>query len=113
MLCTLVLNSAANGILGVTNLNPGSDYEVLTISIDPDETAELAAQKQNRYVKTFGKRKKFDFPVNERDSFNTIKLLNALYRADELNKKVNVFSIEESKRLGRKNEKISKLYRLK
>ena len=70
-------------------------------------------QLYKNIVKTFSKRKKFDFPVNERDSFNTTKLLNAFYRADELNKKVNVFSIEESKRLGRKNEKISKLYRLR
>ena len=56
MLCTLVLNSAANGLLGVTNIDPGTDYEVLTVSIDPDETAELAAQKQNRYLKTLGVR---------------------------------------------------------
>ena len=70
-------------------------------------------QLYKNIVKTFSKRKKFDFPVNERDSFNTTKLLNAFYRADEINKKVNVFSIKESKRLGRKNEKISKLYRLR
>ena len=70
-------------------------------------------QLYKNIVKTFSKRKKFNFPASERDSFNTTKLLNAFYRADEINKKVNVFSINESKRLGRKNEKISKLYRLR
>ena len=70
-------------------------------------------QLYKNIVKTFNRRKKFEFPINEKDSFNTTKLLNAFYRADELNRKVNVFGVNESKRLGRKNEKISKLYRLK
>ncbi len=54
MLCTLVLSAAANGAIQVTSLDPGSDYEMVTISIDPDETAELAAQKQSRYIKSLG-----------------------------------------------------------
>ena len=37
MLCTLVLNAAANGARQV-KLFPGKDYVMLTISIDPEET---------------------------------------------------------------------------
>ncbi len=54
MLCTLVLSAAANGAIQVTSLDPGTDYEMVTVSIDPDETAELAAQKQSRYIKSLG-----------------------------------------------------------
>ena len=55
-------------------------------------------------AKTLIKVKKFKFPISEEDSFNTTKLLNAFYRANELNKKINVNNAEESKKLGRNNK---------
>ena len=55
--------------------------------------------------------KKRKYPVQSKDCINTIKLLNSFYVSDELNKSVNVLKSKNSKRLGRKNEKISKLYR--
>ena len=57
----------------------------------------------------FNKIKKF--PVSYNDCLNTIKLLNAFYVSSEKNKSVLVKNIKDSKRLGRKNEKISKKYR--
>ncbi len=54
MLCTLVLSAVANGAIQVTSLDPGTDYEMVTVSIDPGETAETAAQKQSRYIKSLG-----------------------------------------------------------
>jgi protein SCO1 len=53
MLCNLVLNSLSNGIQQV-NLQPGEDYQIVTVSIDPDETSELAAGKQFRYIDSLG-----------------------------------------------------------
>ena len=57
----------------------------------------------------FNKIKKF--PVSYNDCLNTIKLLNAFYVSSEKNKSVVVKNINDSKKLGKKNEKISKKYR--
>jgi protein SCO1/2 len=53
MLCTLVLNGVTNGVqeLGWT---PGEKYQLLTISIDPRETPDLAAAKKHRYLDNLG-----------------------------------------------------------
>ncbi len=59
-------------------------------------------------IDVLGKKK---FPIDEKDCFKTIKLLNAFYKSSEINKKVNVKKVGLSKKLGRKNEKISNLYR--
>ena len=55
--------------------------------------------------------KKKKYPINREDCINTIKLLNSFYVSDEKNKPVNTLKCKDSKRLGKKNEKISKLYR--
>ena len=57
----------------------------------------------------FLRRKKF--PINTEDCIKTVKLLNSFYVSDELKKNIFVKSCKDSKRLGRKNEKISNLYR--
>lgn len=49
MLCTLVLNGAANAIREV-DLVPGEDYQIVTVSIDPAETPSLARMKEDAYV---------------------------------------------------------------
>jgi protein SCO1/2 len=54
MLCTLVLNGVANGMQGL-EWTPGQEFTVLTISIDPKETAELAAAKKARYLESLNK----------------------------------------------------------
>ena len=56
----------------------------------------------------FNKKK---FPVNSKDCIETVKFLNSFYILDEKNKNVSIKSCKDSKRLGKKNEKISKLYR--
>ncbi len=45
MLCGLVLNGLAKGV-GKLEYLPGKEFEVVTISIDPEENSELAAQKR-------------------------------------------------------------------
>jgi protein SCO1/2 len=52
MLCTQVLN----GVLKSTNamsLQMGKDYTVVSISIDPRETTEMAAAKKETYVQSY------------------------------------------------------------
>ena len=51
------------------------------------------------------------FPVSHNDCLKTINLLNSFYISDEIKKSVNPIKIRDSKRLGVKNEKISKNYR--
>jgi protein SCO1/2 len=52
MLCTLVLNGMVRTFRALA-LDLGGDYEVVTVSIDPSETPELAAQKKAQYLETF------------------------------------------------------------
>ena len=54
MLCTLVLNGLSKGIKKLDKI-PGEDYQLLTVSIDPDETPQLAKAKRDRYLENIGK----------------------------------------------------------
>lgn len=49
MLCTLILNGITQAIYNV-DLKLGRDYEILTVSIDPAETVELAAAKKRTHL---------------------------------------------------------------
>lgn len=52
MLCTLVLNGIASSS-GALNLAMGRDYDIVTVSIDPRETPDLAAAKKAGYLKEY------------------------------------------------------------
>ena len=54
MLCSLVLNGYTNAAKDLSFL-PGQDYSILTISIDPRETYDLALAKKQNYLKNFNK----------------------------------------------------------
>ncbi|HXI03464.1 MAG TPA: SCO family protein [Candidatus Saccharimonadales bacterium] len=54
MLCTLVLNGLVSS-LGVLSLEPGKDYELVTVSFDPGESPELASAKKKTYVDRLGR----------------------------------------------------------
>lgn len=49
MLCSLILNGLTEAAKQVS-LEPGKDYTILTISIDPTETYDLAAAKKKNYM---------------------------------------------------------------
>jgi protein SCO1/2 len=49
MLCTQVLNGMIASFKTLS-LNPGQDFDVISISFDPRETPALAASKKNTYV---------------------------------------------------------------
>ena len=52
MLCTQVLNGFLKSSQAV-KYTIGKDYEVVTVSFDPRETAELAAEKKAAYVRAY------------------------------------------------------------
>jgi len=52
MLCNLVLNSQTSAMREMP-WTPGSEYEVVTISIDPSETFDLARQKKATYLSSY------------------------------------------------------------
>jgi protein SCO1/2 len=54
MLCLQSLSSLA-ATLGVLSEDPGDDFEVVSISIDPRETPALALEKKTHYVERSGK----------------------------------------------------------
>ena len=54
MLCTQVLNGLSSSLRQQDSLAIGTDYDVVTISIDPKETPELSAKKKAGYVKALG-----------------------------------------------------------
>ncbi len=54
MLCTLVLNGQTTALENIPG-TPGTDFEVVTISIDPTETFGLARQKRAVYLERYGR----------------------------------------------------------
>lgn len=53
-LCTLVLNGVAKSALQI-GLKLGGDYSVITVSINPKETPQLATAKKASYMRLLGK----------------------------------------------------------
>ena len=51
-LCTTVLNEMNKAITPMS-LNPGSDYEIVVVSFDPRETADLSAKKKAEYTRSY------------------------------------------------------------
>jgi protein SCO1/2 len=52
-LCTPLLNGVAE-MLGRTDQVPGKDFQVISVSFDPRDNAELAGLKKENYVKPLG-----------------------------------------------------------
>lgn len=53
MLCNLVLRGLASAVRG-TRARPGEDFQLVTVSIDPDESPEVAAATQRSLVAAAG-----------------------------------------------------------
>ena len=54
MLCSEELDGVTSA-LEMVKLNPGTDFNVLVISIDPTDTPQLAAKKKAFYLKRYGR----------------------------------------------------------
>lgn len=53
-LCTMVLNGLVQGMLEI-NLTAGQEFQIVTVSFDPTEDAELAAAKKRSYIKRYAR----------------------------------------------------------
>ena len=49
-LCNQVLNGLTSSLMTLTAFDIGNEFDVLTVSFDPRETAELAAKKKETYM---------------------------------------------------------------
>jgi protein SCO1/2 len=54
MLCNLVLTGMVKTLRRLS-LNPGSDFDIVTISFDPSETPQLAAAKRQTYLAEYNR----------------------------------------------------------
>jgi protein SCO1/2 len=54
MLCTLVLNGQTAALKKVP-WTPGNEFELVTISIDPTDTFDLAQRKRSSYLESYGR----------------------------------------------------------
>jgi protein SCO1/2 len=54
MLCTQILNGLESGLKPVS-LNPGRDFEIVSVSFDPKDTPETAGAKKQMYLKRYGR----------------------------------------------------------
>jgi protein SCO1/2 len=52
MLCTLAINGLSSA-LKVLSLDPGADFEIVTVSIDPRDTPAAAALKKAGYLERY------------------------------------------------------------
>jgi len=52
MLCTLAINGLSSA-LNVVSLAPGTDFEIITVSIDPRDTPAAAAAKKSVYLERY------------------------------------------------------------
>jgi protein SCO1/2 len=52
MLCTMVINGLASA-LDVLSLEPGKDFEIVTVSFNPNDTPAMAAAKKAGYIQRY------------------------------------------------------------
>ncbi|MCS7316559.1 MAG: SCO family protein [Bryobacterales bacterium] len=53
-LCNLILNGQTDALREIPGV-PGKDFEILTVSIDPAETFDLARRKRAAYLESYGR----------------------------------------------------------
>jgi protein SCO1/2 len=74
MLCTLILNGTLRA-LRTLEFNAGQEYEVLTVSINPRETPELASSKKQEYLSRYqreGAENGWHFMVGDEDPIKSL-----------------------------------------
>jgi len=54
MLCPLVMDGISSALTDLT-FNAGKDFDVITVSIDPRDMPEQAAEKKDMYIKRYGR----------------------------------------------------------
>jgi len=86
MLCGEVLQGLS-GSLRVLKFDMGKDYDVVTLSFDPHETTEMAAEKKREMMKRYGRSgadKGWHFLTGSAESINAVtKAVGFQYQWDE------------------------------
>ena len=77
-----------------------------------DKAIKLVKKFDRKKISKFYKNKDLEV-IKKDDCIKTLELLNSFYVSSELNKEIFLGNYLQSKNLGKKNEIISKLYRLK
>ena len=84
-ICTLQLNKLL-GAMEQLDWTPGDEYRIVTVSIDPRESAEVAGQKREAYAAALGADADMDwhFLVGEEEQIRTLAdTVGFVYRYDE------------------------------
>ncbi len=85
MLCGEVL-LGLTGALKMVSFNMGDEYEVITVSFNPNETPELAAAKKKEYVQRYGRpgaQQGWHFLTGQLDAINALtKAVGFQYQYD-------------------------------
>lgn len=94
--CPMLCNQVEQGVVGslkMLSFNPGSDYEVVFVSFDPRESADMAAQKKKSALSHFGRAQTaagWHFLTGTKDSIDAItQAANFRYSFDS---KTNIFA---------------------
>lgn len=94
--CPMLCNQILNGLLGSLrsqSFNVGKEFEVLTVSFDPRETPELAAEKKQSYMQRYnrpGAEKGWHFLTGDRE--NIRRLTDAVGFQYNYDEKTNQFA---------------------
>jgi protein SCO1/2 len=85
MLCGEVL-AGLTGAMKMVNFNLGEEYDVITVSFNPNETPELAAEKKKDYVHRYGRpgaERGWHFLTGQPDAINALtKAVGFQYQYD-------------------------------
>jgi protein SCO1 len=94
--CPMLCNQVEQGVVGslkMLSFNPGSDYEVVFVSFDPRESADMAAQKKTSALSHFGRPQTatgWHFLTGTKDSIDALtQAANFRYSFDP---KTNIFA---------------------
>jgi protein SCO1/2 len=94
--CPMLCNQVEQGVVGALKMlsfTPGRDYEVVFVSFDPRESADLAAQKKKSAMSHFGRPETaaaWHFLTGTKESIEAVtKAANFRYSFDE---KANLFA---------------------
>lgn len=74
-LCNQVLNGMTSSLKTLSAFNIGKEFEVITVSFDPRETAELAAEKKKTYIQWYkrdGAAEGWHFLTGDRQSIDRL-----------------------------------------
>jgi protein SCO1 len=86
MLCSEVL-AGVEGSLKAISLNPGKDFDVLTVSFDPNDTPEAATEKKAEMLKRYrraGAAENWHFLTGSQDSIDALtKAVGFQYQYDK------------------------------